>query len=176
MLSLAGAFVRLFLFATFFKMLARQLYIKLMKCTRRSSGPKSLMRKLAAGYGFIKDMWMYDRHIIRRCRICLERLVTDNEREVFAYGERDVRDVLSEWTLELPIKVKVIRDYWENEEERLRNFVSLKIGAASRDKIVIASLVNVAERTRQLKELGVDQGRIILLDESDASSSEFLCD
>jgi hypothetical protein len=160
---LTQAFVRVLLLRTFSRTLGRQIYIKLGKFTRRSGGPKSFLRKVAAGYPFVRDMSRYNRDVLRRSRICLNQLVSEQVEEVFVYGERDVREALYNWTFEIPVKVKIIREYWENKEDISSESVPLEVGAARRDKIIVASLVNIEERTRRLRELGVESDRIVLL-------------
>ena len=150
-------YARISLTRTFIKTFARQLYLKLTKFTRRSSGPKSFWRKVVSGCGFVRDMSRYNRDVIRRSRLCLVRLANEEVREVWVYGEKDIKEVLYDWTFEIPIKVKMICDYSDNRED------GLEVCAASRDKIIIASLVNIEERSRRIRELGVKDDRIIFL-------------
>lgn len=109
-------------------------------------------------------MWEYDREVIRCARRCFKRLAREDVQEVLVFGDRGVREVFYDLTFEIPIKVKMIRDYWEKHEDMLKDSVTLEVGAASRDKIIIASLVNIEERVRRIRELGVENNRIILLD------------
>jgi hypothetical protein len=107
-------------------------------------------------------MSSHNRDVIRRSRCCLKRLAKERVQEAFAYGERDVREVLYDLTFEVPVKVKMICDHYDNAIAA-RDAVPLEIGAASGDKIIIASVINTQERIRRLVQLGVDPERFILL-------------
>jgi hypothetical protein len=163
MTAMAYVYVSALLAKTFAKTLARQFYLKLTKFTRRSREPKAFAKSLAAGCEFLRDMWRYNWDVIRLSRGCLERLTEEHVQEVFVYGESDVREVLCDLTFAVPMKVKMLRDHYENENS-VSGAVPLEVGAASSDKIIVASVVNVQERIRRLVELGVDHKRLILLD------------
>ena len=163
MYAVTYVYVRALLTKTFTKTLSHQFYLKLTKFTRRSRGAKAFAKSLAAGYEFLRDMSYYNWDVIRRSRCCLNQLAKENVQEVFAYGESDVREVLYDLTFEIPVKVKMIRDRYD-KENAARGAVALEAGAASRDKIIVASVVNVQERIRRLRELGVGHERLILLD------------
>src|SRR5262245_23421175 len=105
---LKWGFVRALLFKTFVKMLARQLYLKLTKITRRSGDARNLLNKLVKGYYFVKFMSAYNIYAIRRCRECLKRLVKEDVQEVSIYGERDIAEVLYDLTFEIPVRIKTI--------------------------------------------------------------------
>jgi hypothetical protein len=157
------AYVELLLFRTFIKTLVWQLYLKLTKFTRRANGPKSFLRKFEAGYAFLKAMSEYDLDIIRRCRRCVKNLTAENVPAVFVYGEKDVMEILFDLSFKTPMKMRILHEHYETDKKFGWEAISLETGASSTEKIIVASLVNTQERTRRLRELGVDNERIILL-------------
>ena len=106
------------------------------------------------------DMSRYNREVIQRSRRCLERLAADNVQEVFIYGERDVTEVLYSLTLEIPVKINKIPEHFGPQGQWI---LSVEMGATDRKKVIIASLVNIEERTRRLRDMGVNDERIVLL-------------
>ena len=157
--------VGVLLFRTFIKTLTRQLYLKLTKFTRRSTTPKAYGQKLAAGYSFLRDMFYYNLDVIRRSRRCLKLLAAENIKEVFVYGERDVTEVLYDLTFEIPVRMIRICNSPNDYQYSKRNTSSPEINSAGGKKIIIASLVNVEERTRRLREVGIEDRRLVLLSE-----------
>lgn len=164
MLVFKRVFVRGLLFKGFGKALLRQLYIKLTKFTRRASGAKSLLPKFGAGYQFLKDMSAYNWEVIKRCRHCMKRLTAENVSAVLVYGEKDIVEVLSDLTIEAPVRMRILLERYEADEKCGGEAVSVEVGASSSEKIIVASLVNTQERIKRLRELGVDKERIILLE------------
>lgn len=155
--------VRALLAKTFMKTLAHQIYLKLTKFTRRSSGPKSFFRKCIAGYEFLNDMSEYNRDVIKRCRHCVERLAAENLSAVLVYGEKDIVEFLRDLSLQNSVRMKLLHDRYEPEKLG-REMVPVETGISGGEKIIVASLVNTQERIRRLIQLGVDNDRIILLD------------
>jgi hypothetical protein len=145
------------------KMLTWQLYLKLTKFTRRSTTPRAFGQKLVAGYSFLRDMSYYNLEVMQRSRRCLKLLAEENIEEVLVYGEGDVAEVLYELTFEIPVRVIRIRNLSENYCDSSRNAGPLEINSVDGRKIIIASLVNVEERMRRLRQLGVEERRVVLL-------------
>jgi hypothetical protein len=158
-----NACVRLLLTKTFIKVLVRQFYIKLTKFTRRANGPRSLMRKLAAGYDFVKDMSTYNWEVIRCCRYCVQSLNAEKISTVLVYGEKDIIEVLHDWCLETSIRMSVLREGYENDKNVGRKTTPIEMAALMKEKIIVASLVNIESRIGRLRGLGVDHDRIMLL-------------
>lgn len=156
-------YVELLLCRTFIKTLVCQLYLKLTKFTRRANGPKSFLRKFEAGYAFLKDMSEYDLDTIRRCRRCIKNLTAEKLPAVFVYGEKDIMEILYDLSFETPMKMRILHERHETDKKLGWETVSVEIGVSGREKIIVASRVNTQERTRRLRELGVDNERIILL-------------
>jgi len=155
--------VSILLLETFVKTLARQLRLKLTKFTRRSGGPNAFCAKFAAAGDFLKHMSRYNWEIIRRSRRCLEQLAAENVKEVFVYGEPDVTEVLCKLTFEIPVKVTTLGEYYKALTDLAPYEVPIEMGTVGREKIIIGSLVNIEERTRRLRKMGVDDKRIVLL-------------
>lgn len=158
-----NAWVKLLLVKTFVKVLVRQLHIKLTKFARRSSGPRSLMRKLAAGCHFVKDMSTYNWEVIRCCQRCVKNLNAKEIPVVLVYGEADIIEVLHDWCLETSIRMSVLGEGYENDKIFARKTTPIKMAALMKEKIVVASLFNVESRIDRLREVGVDHDRIVLL-------------
>jgi hypothetical protein len=163
MRAITYAYVRALLIKTFIKTFARQFYLKLTKLTRRSGGARAFGNKVAAGYDFLRDMSYYNWDVIRRSRRCLKQLAADNVHEVLVYGERDVTEVLYDLTFEIPVRVKALGEDYESRRNLGRSELPIEVDTAGREKIIVASLVNVEERVRRLRELRVDNERIVLL-------------
>jgi hypothetical protein len=156
-------YVRALLAKTFIKTLTYQFYLKLTKFRRRPRGSRAFGNSLAAGYDFLRDMSYYNWDVIRRSRRCLKQLAAGNVHEVLVYGERDVKEVLYHLTLEIPVRVKALGEDCETCKDLKRNELPIEVNIESREKIIVASLINVDERVRRLRELGVDNERIVLL-------------
>ena len=151
--------VHVLLFCTLTKTIGRQLHLKLTKFTRRSSdGVKSVPKKVFAGFGFLRDMVAYNREVVRCSRRCLVQLLEQRIREAYVYGEKDVRAILCDLSFEIPVHLKVIVDSYEANPQ-----AHAAPPAAGNEKIIVASLVNVHERVRYLRERGVDDQQIVLL-------------
>jgi hypothetical protein len=153
--------IRLLLAKTFFNMLAMELYLKLTKFTRRTREPKDLPQKLVRAFGFFADMWAYNLDVIRCSKRCLKRLAAQHIAEASLYGERYVIEVLCELALNGPVKMK--RIYSEYDDEKSRNVVPLDVSSKSGEKMIIASLVDVEPKRERLRNLGVDEERIVVL-------------
>jgi len=106
---------------------------------------------------------MYNWEVIQRSRLCLKQLAADNVQEVFVYGERDVTEVLYNLTFEIPIKLNMLGEHYKTSNDVASHELRIETGAARPLKVIIASLVNIEERTMRLCEMGVDNRRIVLL-------------
>jgi hypothetical protein len=160
---LKWGFVRALLFKTFVKMLARQLYLKLTKFTRRSGDVRDLLNKLVKGYYFVKFMSAYNIYAIRRCRECLKRLVKEDVQEVSIYGERDIAEVLYDLTFEIPVRIKTFYADAVKKEFRRFKVVPIEVSARSQEKVIVASLVDIEDKTEHLRKAGVEGRRMVLL-------------
>lgn len=155
--------VRILLLKTFTKMLARQVYVKLFKFTRRSRGPEAFYRKFAAGFDFLMSMLKYDRKVIECARRCLTRLAAEDVQEALVFGDKGVTEILYDLAFEIPVKLKTVYEHYEADEDLMQNMVPIEMCGGSRQKVIVASLVNIEERVRRLRELGVDNERMIFL-------------
>jgi hypothetical protein len=155
--------VRALLIDTFVKTLARQIYLKLTKFTRRSSGANNLFDKFAAAYAFLTHVSLYNWEIIQRSRRCLRQLAAENVREVFVYGERDVAGVLYSLRFEFPVKLNMLGEHYKVHSDLASHELLLESSATRPEKVIIASLVNIEERVMRLRKIGVDERRIIFL-------------
>jgi hypothetical protein len=155
--------VRALLFKTFLRMLARQVYLKLTKFTRRSRGANNFFGKFAAGYDFLKHVSLYNWEVIQRSRFCLKQLAAENVQEVFVYGERDVTEALYSLTFEFPVKLNMLGEHYKMYSDLASHEFPIETSATRPEKVVIASLVNIEERAMRLREIGVNERRIIFL-------------
>jgi hypothetical protein len=163
MRSLKSLLVWPLLIKTLLKTLARQLYIKLTKFTRRTTGSKAFGTKLAKTYYFVKDMSRYNLEVIKRSRHCLQRLRAEKVDELSVFGEADVIEVLYHLTFEIPMKIRVVyKNYPIERTSRLR-LAPLAMAATGSEKVVVASLVNCEAIVDYLRDVGVENERIILL-------------
>jgi hypothetical protein len=163
MRPLRYACVELLLFKTFIKALAKQLYMKVTKFTRRTAGTKAFASKLAKTYYFVKDMSLYNLEVVRRSRRGLRRLEAEKVQELSIYGETDVVEVLYDLTFEIPVKIRVVyKNYPTTTSWRLR-LMPLGTAATGDEKVIVASLVNCEEIVNRLRNAGVEDKRIILL-------------
>lgn len=163
MRSFKSLFVWPLLIKTLLNTLAKQLYIKLTKFTRRSKGSRAFVRKFTKAYHFTKDMARYDLEVIRRSRRCLQRLLAEKVHELSICGEADVIEVLYDLTFEMPVTIKAVyKNYPIGRPSRLR-LVPLALAATGSEKVVVASLVNCEAIVDCLRDAGVENERIILL-------------
>jgi hypothetical protein len=145
-------------------MLARQLYLKLTKFTRRSRGTRDYLSKIIKGYEFVIFMSRYNIDAIRRSRHCLGQLASQNINEVSVYGGmKDLTEVLYDLTFEIPIKITAV--YTDYDKKRFLGFDLVPVAELrkSDEKVIIASLVAVKEKIDRLLDLGVARDRIITL-------------
>jgi hypothetical protein len=157
------ASVKLLLLKFFVKTLGRQLYLKLTKFTRRSRGPKSLLRKFAASCEFLRDMSRYNWHVIQSCRLCLNRLSAGKVGVVLVYGEKDIIEVLSDLSLERRIKMRLLCEPYELKKRCGWKTIPVELAASRSEQIIVASLIDTKHKMSRLRELGIRDERIILL-------------
>jgi hypothetical protein len=155
--------VRALLVRTFVKMLGRQLYLKLTKFNRRSRGTSELLSKFVVGYDFLKHVSVYNWEVVQRSRVCLKHLVAENVQEVFVYGERDVKEVLYNLTFEIPVRLNMLGEHYKSAGDLASHEHRIESSITRPEKVIIASLVNIEERAFRLREMGVDDRRIVLL-------------
>jgi hypothetical protein len=160
---LKRALVAALLLKTFIRTIARQLHLKLTKLVRRSSGPNAYFRKFAAATDFLINMARYNCEVIRRSRRCLKRLAVENVEEILVYGEQDVTEVLYNLTIEIPVRVRTLGEYYKTSTDLAPYELPIEASVARRTKVIIASLVNIEERSKLLRSMGVDDKRIVLL-------------
>jgi hypothetical protein len=144
-------------------MLGRQLYLKLTKFTRRSRGTKGLLSKVAKGFDFVRYMSAFNIDAIRRSRNCLERLAAQQVRDVALYGAGDIAQLLYDLTFEIPVKINIIYDDFDNKRISGFRVVPVAESAKSHEKVIIASFAAVDDKLERLRKLGIDRDRIVLL-------------
>lgn len=162
------ALVRVLLFKTFARMLARQFFLKLTKFTRRSREAKDLVSKGGKAYEFLRDMCRHNQRAIQRSKLCLESLAARGVREVSVYGARDMTEILYDLTFEIPIKIRAVYDGGGRKSFLGIDVLPLEESTRSQEKVIIASLVAVESKVERLQNLGIDRKRIVLL--ADGSS------
>jgi len=156
-------YVVLLLSKTLVKTLVRQLRLKLTKFTRRSHGPRSFVRKFIAGCQFVRSMAAYDCHVIRCCGQCVKKLHATKISAVLVYGEEDIIEVLHDWCLETSMTMSILREGYEDGKNFGRKTSPVEWAASMKEKIIVASLVNIDARVGRLRDLGVHHDRIVQL-------------
>jgi hypothetical protein len=79
------------------------------------------------------------------------------------YGERDVTEALYSLTFEFPIKLNMLGEHYKMYSDLASHELPIETSATRPEKVVIASLVNIEERAMRLREIGVDETRIVFL-------------
>ena len=157
--------VQILLFRILVQMLARQLYLKFTKFTRRTREPKDFLRKIVRGYGFFMDMVRYNLEVVRRSRYCLDKLAEQGVREAAIYGERPILEVLCQMASAGPVKIKRIDP--ETETRRPTYDVKSADHITKCDKaVIVASLIDIDRKKERLLKMGVEEERMVVLVDS----------
>jgi hypothetical protein len=152
--------IRILLLRTFLKMLVNQIHLKLTKFTRRAREPKDFWQKFVSGAGFLLNILRYNLDVIRCSQRCLKRLAARQVYEVSVYGERHIVEILQELALESP--VRITRVYGASDDNK-HNADFLEASTRDREEIIIASLVDIDCKRERLRNLGIDEDRIVVL-------------
>ncbi|HEY7168430.1 MAG TPA: hypothetical protein VIB79_27985 [Candidatus Binatia bacterium] len=152
---------RVLLTTTLGKMFANELRLKVTKFRRRPSRSRDFLDQPQKTLRFLCDMWVYNGEVIRCSRRCLQGLAAEGIREASLFGERHIIDVLQNLSLMSP--VKIARVYRQCGDERNRRGVPLRLAVGSKEKIIVASLLDVARKRDLLREAGIAEERVIEL-------------
>jgi hypothetical protein len=113
-----------------------------------------------SGTGFLLNILRYNLDVIRFSERCLKRLAARQVYEVSVYGERHIVEILQELALESP--VGITRVYGEShDKEHHEDFI--EASTRGREEIIVASLVDIDGKRERLRNLGIDEKRIVVL-------------
>jgi len=148
-------------------MIIKQFYIKASVPSkgrlRFVKKPGRLFERFSSIYLLLIKLWKYNKHLIRLCWQCIERLCEVGIREVVVFGSGDIARIL--YILSQPVALKIEAFSDDNKRKTFLGFrlISPEKLNGSKEKIIIASIVNVKERIKRLKEVGIDEERIVTL-------------
>jgi len=100
---------------------------------------------------------------VRKCHECLKRLALHGVEEVVVYGANDIAKVIYILSWRMPVKVRDVYD--DAGTRKLLRFKVLPVEALNgyKGRIIIGSLVDVEDRVKKLKEMGIDEERLVIL-------------
>jgi hypothetical protein len=134
-----------------------------------SAGPPQggkLRRKLQGLSSFLKRMWAYDLHLVRRCWVTLSYLKASGHTELVLYGDGDAARLLASMTRPLGLRVHAVCR-WSAAEPRRRPLAPVwtaqQLGRWA-GPVVVASFVDSAQHVEQLQSLGLSRERLIVLE------------
>ena len=148
-------------------MMIRQVYSKVSipsKARLRFIKKRGAVRRGFCSFcKLLLSVWNYDCHLIIRSRKCLDRLYARGTEEIIIFGSGDIARILYILTHPRYLKIRAFTD-----DSRRKAFFGFKLIPpeelnGSKEKIIIASLVNTNARIKRLKEIGVDEKRIVCL-------------
>ena len=148
-------------------MMVRQVYAKLSIPSRSRlrfiKKPGVIGSRCSSFCQLLFSIWNYDRHLIIQSRECLDRLYARGTEEVIVFGSGNIARFLYILSQPVELKIKAFSD-----DSQRRAFLGFRLIPpeklnGSKEKIIIASIVNVRERIKRLKEVGIDEERITTL-------------
>lgn len=159
--------LRLRLKFTLFYILIKQFFIKASVPSRgrfRFINKKGGLReRLISIYHLLKELWEFDNKAVGRCRRCLTNLALQGIKEVDINVAGDMARILYVLSAEIPVKIRAFYD-----DGPQRSFLGFKVNSPETldgqgGKIIVASLVNREGRIKRLKQVGVEEERIVTL-------------
>ncbi|HDZ20222.1 hypothetical protein LCGC14_0018220 [marine sediment metagenome] len=151
-------------------MARRQLRVKRQAAAwSRPTGPKGRLhngiRKVIALKSFLKRIYTFDKHWIRQCWLALALAEQRGCRELVLYGEGDAAKALCHLARHLPVEIVGICPFRTHRPEKLlgRRSLTHEQLAETDALIILAAFVDTAARLEQLRQLGIDRERVIVL-------------
>jgi hypothetical protein len=114
-------------------------------------------------FNFAKRILEFCIYATHRSRECLSALAAQGDHEVSFYGTDGIAEILYDLTFEMPVTVKNIYDDIEGKRFHAFKVLPIETCGAAKEKLIVASLVGVAEKVRKLKTFGVSPDRIVIL-------------
>ena len=159
--------IRLKLNVILLHLLIKQFYIKASVPSRgrfRFINKKGGLReRIISLYHLLKELCKFDKQMLWRCRNCLTNLALQGIKEVDINVAGDMARILYVLSAEIPVKIRAFYD-----DGPSRSFLGFKVNSPETlegqgGKIIVASLVNREERIKRLKQVGVEEERIVTL-------------
>lgn len=159
----ARAMVRIILFTTLVRMVAKQFWIKLTKVPRQITSPKVLCRKIINVYFFLRNASQQDLYIIQQSRRVLEDLAHQGITKVSLYGTGDIAEILYGITHDVRVKIVSIYDDFGNKRFLGFDVLPIESSAKREEKIIIAAVIGVEDKVARLMKAGIRRERIAVL-------------
>lgn len=102
-------------------------------------------------------------YMIQCARRCLKSIVAEGQKEISFYGTGDVAEILYYVSFDEPVEIRNVYDDWEGNNFHGFKILPIEKCGTGDEKLIVSSLVEVEDRVKRLKTLGVSPERIIVL-------------
>jgi hypothetical protein len=145
------------------RVLVQQMWLKTTQLSRRSASIDERLTKALRAYRFVRGALEHHRDVIRRAKLGLEQVRCEGVDEVAIIGSSEVAEILVALARVYPVRVAAVYD--ELRRGRFLRFTiqPLENVADYHGKVVVAAVVGVDEKLRQLRSLGIKDSHIVLL-------------
>lgn len=163
MLFVARVMVKVTLFKTLVKMVAKQFWIKLTRVPRQIKTPRVALQKAINAYYFVRNIYQHNLYIVQQSRQILLDLAEQGAKEVSLYGTGDIAAILCRLTADVPLKIQSVYDDFGDKVFLGFDVQPVTECVKNTGKIIIAAMVGIDEKIERLMKLGVDRERIVTL-------------
>jgi hypothetical protein len=147
----------------FLKMLIKQFYMKITRFSRKPKNMKDIGRKPLKIPNFFKNMSQYNFYVIEECAQCLQEIKSNRGAEAVIYGTGNLAEILYILSRYISVKIPAVYDDFAGKQFKGLPVLPLEEIINYLGNIIIASTVNVEEKIKTLKAIGVDASRIMVL-------------
>ncbi len=151
------------LLKTISKMVAKQLWIKLIKVPRQVKTPGVALRKTINGYFFVRNIFQHSVFIVRQLREVLKGLADGGTTEVSLYGAGDIAELVYVLTTDIRLRLHSVYDDFGDQVWLGFAVQPVTECLKSTEKIIVAAVIGIDEKIERLMKLGVERERIIIL-------------
>lgn len=114
-------------------------------------------------YRFARRILESHLYIIHCSRRCLRSLAAEEEKEISLYGSGDVAEIVYSLTFEGSVRIKNVYDDCDGNKFHGLAVLPIEHCNSSGEKLIITSLVEIEDKVKRLKALGVSPDRIVVL-------------
>jgi hypothetical protein len=140
------------------------MWLKTTQLSRRAASLDERLTKASRAYRFLRGALAHHRDVIRRAQRCLEQVWREGLDEVAIIGASEVAEILVALARVYPVTVTGVYDDLKRGRFLRFDIQPLENLKGYRGSLVLAAVVGVEEKLRQLSSLGIKDSHIVLLD------------
>jgi len=147
----------------FLKMLIKQFHMKVTQFSRKPKNMMDMGRMPFKISNFLKNMWQYNVYVIEECAKRLQEISSSRGAEAVIYGTGNLAEILYILSRYIPVKISAVYDDFGGKQFKGIPVLPLERIINYHGDVIIASTVNIEEKIKTLKSMGVNASRIIVL-------------